>query len=272
MLRHDYMALLQKLNADYLYIIYPLKLYSIVILQHIKTLYMILIPFRFFLLTLNQLIKYSQRYRIKKLNTFKSRLTGGGPSNTFSSDDLAQYSTLTMPDYQYIFHEYISTSLKAQVIENQTNVLLISNLPLSLLSTHISIPNMKMIASIHNLKFNSKIKSDALQKLISEHICQNCNDYTTVFICIDLNKQSEKTRKLKSEKVKKYQASPKGKANNLAAVKNYQQTDKGKAKHIESVKKYQETVNGKAQHIESVRKYQETENGKAKHIESVKRY
>ena len=177
-----------------------------------------------------------------------------------------------MPDCQYIFHEYISTSLKSQVIENQTNVLLISNLPLSLLSTHISIPNMKMIASIHNLKFNSKIKSDALQKLISEHICQNCNDYTTVLICIDLNKQSEKTRKLKSEKVKKYQASPKGKANNLAAVKNYQQTDKGKAKHIESVRKYQETDNGKAKHIESVKRYQKTEIGKAKHIESVKKY
>jgi len=74
MLCHDYMNLLQKLNADYLYIIYSLKLYSIVILQHIKTLYMILIPFRFFLLTLNQLMKYSQRYRIKKLNTFKSEV------------------------------------------------------------------------------------------------------------------------------------------------------------------------------------------------------
>ena len=101
---------------------------------------------------------------------------------------------------------------------------------------------------------------------------QNCNDYTTVFICIDLNKQSEKTRKLKSEKVKKYQASPKGKANNLAALKNYQQTDKGKAKHIESVRKYQETDNGKAKHIESVKRYQKTEIGKAKHIESVKKY
>jgi len=97
MLRHDYIVLLQKLNTDHLYIIYPLKLYSIVILQHIKTLYIILIPFRFFLLTLNQLMKYSQRYRIKKLNTFKSRLTDGGLSNIFSSEDLAH----TGPVFQY---------------------------------------------------------------------------------------------------------------------------------------------------------------------------
>jgi len=113
MLRHDYIVLLQKLNADHLYIIYPLKLYSIVILQHIKALYIILTPFRFFLLTLNQLMKYSQRYRIKKLNTFKSRLTGGGSSNIFSSKDLAQYSTLIQPHYQYRFYEYISTSLES---------------------------------------------------------------------------------------------------------------------------------------------------------------
>ena len=178
---------------------------------------------------------------------------------------------MVKPDYQYIFYDYISTSLEPQVIEEQTDMLLISNLPLSLIVSYISIPNMKIIASVHNLKFNSKIKSDALQKLISEHICQSCDNYTTVFICINLNEQSEKARKLKSEKVKQYQTSPKGRANNLAAVKNYQQTEKGKAKHIESVKKYQKTDNGKAKHIEVVNNYQKTETGKTKHIECVKK-
>jgi len=274
MLRHDYIVLLQKLNANYPQIVYPLRFNSIVILQHIKILTITLLPYRFIVLNINQLIKYHQEYRTNNLKKPKSRLTGGGPTNTFSSDDLAQYSTLIKPDYQYVFHQYVSKSLESQVLENQPDVLLISNLPLSLLSTHISIPNMKIIASLHNLKFNSKIKSDALQKLISEHICQSCNYYTTVFICIDLNEQSEKVRKLKSDKVKQYQASPKGRANNLAAVKNYQQTDKGKAKNIESVRKYQETNTGKAKHIESVKKYQSSnwKKFKTSNLEAVKSY
>ena len=124
------------------------------------------------------------------------------------------------------------------MIQNQTNVLLISNLPLKLLASHISLPNMKMIASVHNLTFHSKIKADTLQKLISEHICQSCNDYTTVFICIDLNEQSEKTRKIKVEKVKQYQSlnSEKFKASNLEAVKQYQASSKGRANNLVAVK------------------------------------
>ena len=42
---------------------------------------------------------------------------------------------------------------------------------------------------------DSKIKSDTLQRLLSEHICQNCNNYTTIFKCIDLNEKLEKTKK-----------------------------------------------------------------------------
>ena len=89
MLYHDYIVLLQKLNSDYLQIVYPLRFSSILILQHIKIINITLLPYRFVVFKLNQLVKYSQIYKINTLKKTKPRLTGSGPSNTFLSSDLA---------------------------------------------------------------------------------------------------------------------------------------------------------------------------------------
>ena len=239
-LRHDYVALLQRLSLGYLKIIYALQFDIIIAVQHIQIFNILLVPFKVIILDIIQLFNILQ-YNINKLDLSKSRITGGGPSNIFFSEDLSQHSSNIKQNYQYRFQEYILTSQEAQLIQNKTELLFILHLPLSILASHISIVNMKLIASTHKIKFSSKIKSEALQKLISDHICQSCDSYTTVFTCIDLNEQSEKAKKLKTEKVKQYQAL------------NY---EKYKISHLESAKQYQTSLKGKANHLTAVKNHQ----------------
>ena len=279
-LRHDYIALLQKLSSDCPKVIYPLKFNIILVIRHIQVVYTILLPLNFIVLDIKQLINILLQHNIYKSNLLKSRIIGGGPLNIFALEDLIQYSSLVKQDYQYIFYQYVPTNATSQVIQNRTDLLLISDLSLSLLVSHISIANMKLIANAHNLRFNSKIKLDALQKLISEHICQSCIDYTTIFICIDLNKQSKEASKLKTSRVKQYQASnsEKYKSSNLNAVKQYQSSNAKsvKANNLEAVKKYQSSNSEKykASNLEAVKQYQNTniEEFKASNLKAVKKY
>jgi len=84
----------------------------------------------------------------------------------------------------------------------------------------------------------------------------NC---TPIFICIDLNEQFEQTRKLKTSKVKQYQAlnSEKYKSSNLNAVKQYQSSNAKsvKANNLEAVKKHQSSNSEKykASNLEAVK-------------------
>ena len=261
-LHHDYIALLQRLSSNYLKVIYSLRFNIILVIRHVQVVYIISLPLKSIVLDIKQLIDILFQYDIYKSNLITSRIIGGGPSNIFVSEDLTQYSSLVKQDYQYIFYKYVPTNTTLQVVQNRTDLLLISDLSLSLLVSHISMANMKLIASAHNLRFNSKIKLDTLQTLISEHICQSCDDYTTIFICIDLNEQSEQTRKLKTSKVKQYQAlnSEKYKSSNLNAVKQYQSSNAKsfKANNLEAVKKYQSSNSEKykASNLEAVKNYQ----------------
>ena len=262
-LRHDYQVLLINLSFNYLRTIYPIKIHTTVIMSHIQVLSIIILPLNFIIQDIKQLINllwYINKLSKNKSNLVKTRIIGGGVSNIFLPQDLSQYSDYIKDNCQYTFHKYISIDSESEDIQNRSDLLLISDLSLSVLVSHLSISNMKKIASAHNLKFNSKIKSDTLQRLLSEHICQNCNNYTTIFKCIDLNEKSEQNKKLKTEKVKQYQTlnSEKYKTSNLYAVKQYQKLNaqKMQVNNLEAVKQYQATPKGKESHLAAVKNYQ----------------
>ena len=85
------------------------------------------------------------------------------------------------------------------------------------------------------------MKSQELQSIINEHMCENCESYVYIFQCIKNKNKSDKRKASLLKATKKYQ------------TKN---SELYKATHLESVKKNQ-TKNSelyKAIHLESVKK------------------
>ena len=76
------------------------------------------------------------------------------------------------------FHIYVADSMKLAILNNNSN-LYECNIPLNLLICRLKLSELKLIASAHQIKHNSKVKIN--ENLILEYECQSCVFYTSIF-------------------------------------------------------------------------------------------
>ena len=189
-----------------------------------------------------------------------TKATGGGPSYELNYDDLSCYSDQVSKNMKYIFYTYVLEAEK-KLLES-TDLIAISNIPLNIILPKLTVENLKLIAKSHKLKTQSKIKSQELQSIINEHMCENCESYVYIFQCIGNENKSDKCKSNLLKATKKYQAknSEIYKATHLKSVKKNQtkNPDLYKATHLESVKKNQakNPETSKISNLKSVNKYQ----------------
>jgi hypothetical protein len=190
--------------------------------------------------------------------TFKA--TGGGPSYGLNYDDLSSYSNQIKSDVKYSFYTYVLETEKH--LFESTNLIAISNIPLDIILSQLTVENLRLIAKCHNLKTKSKMKSQEIQSIIHMHICENCEKYVYIFQCVKNENKSEKHKSDSLKATKKYQTkNAKGyKATNLKSVEKYQtkNAELYKATHLQAVKNYQakNPEASKSSNLESVKKYQ----------------
>jgi len=206
-----------------------------------------------------------------------TKAKGGGPYE-LNYDDLSCYSDQVGKNMKYFFYTYVLEAEK--FLLESTDLIAISNIPLNIILPKLTVENLKLIAKSHKLKTQSKMKSQELQSIINEHMCENCESYVYIFQCIKNENKSDKHKVDLLKATKKYQTknSELYKASNLKSVKKYQtkSPDLYKASNLKSVKKYQTKSPDlyKATHLKSVIKNQ-TKNPdlyNATNLKSVKKY
>ncbi len=71
----------------------------------------------------------------------------------------------------------------------------------------LTVKQLRQVALVHNVHTNTKMNSQNVQDLISNHICQSCKIYVTILQCID----KQAIRDANKKAVQKYQANNKEK-------------------------------------------------------------
>jgi hypothetical protein len=130
-----------------------------------------------------------------------NKATGGGPSYELNYDDLSCYSDQVSKNMKYVCYTYVLVAEK-KLLQSK-DLIAISNIPLNIILPKLTVKNLKLIIMSHKLRMQSKMKSQELQSIINEHICENCESYVYIFQCFK--------NEIKSDK---------GKADLLKATKN----------------------------------------------------
>ena len=58
----------------------------------------------------------------------------------------------------------------------------------------MTVENLKLVANSHKLRIQSKMKSQELQSIINEHMCENCESYVYIFQWIKKENKSDKRK------------------------------------------------------------------------------
>ena len=175
-------------------------------------------------------------------SVIKSKLIGGATANIFTNEELSLYNNINTLNINFKFIVYTTYEL-ANKLTASNSMFVIYNLPLYILTSKLTINELKQIAKHHNLKVQSKSKSQDIQTIINNHICNNCTNFVSVFEIIDEVKKIKELQKKNIIAVQKYRIKnqEKSKESNLNATKKYQNNyiEKYKASNLKSVKNYQ---------------------------------
>ena len=193
----------------------------------------------------------------------KNEILGGGPAGIFSAEKLSEFAINEVnPGGVYKYSNYVPES-DVHMLQSIKSPTLLCKMPLTELISHLSIPNLRLIAQCHNITIHSKSKSLEIQSIIESHKCKSCEEYVEIFEFIDEKDKTVKKKAINLNKSKKYQEknAEKYKASHLEAVKKHQEKspEKYKASHLEAVKKHQEKSPEKylTSNLNAVKKYQE---------------
>ena len=134
-----------------------------------------------------------------------------------------------------------------------TDLISILNIPLNIILPKLTVENLKLVANSHKLRIQSKMKSQELQTIINEHMCENCESYVYISQCIKNENKSDKCKASLLKATKKYQTknSELYRVTHLESVKKYQikNPETFKISNLESVKKHQKKMNYIKLHI-----------------------
>ena len=188
--------------------------------------------------------------------TPSSIIIGGGSSNMFTAEELQPFINKRAGE-SLKFISYL-TLLEATELQASNTEFILANVPLITLLTKLTVAELKTIAKCHKIAVHSKSKSQEIQTALSNHNCDTCELYVSIFEMVDDKmKVAKKTSYLQA--VKKYQVSnPEYKTYNLQAVKKSQANNPDyKSAHLNAVKKNQASdPNYKSAHINAVKKNQ----------------
>ena len=91
-------------------------------------------------------------------SVIKSKLIDGGTANIFTNEELSLYNNINTSNINFKFIAYTTYEL-ANKLTASNSMLVICNLPLYILTSKLTINELKQIAKHYNLKVQSKSKS-----------------------------------------------------------------------------------------------------------------
>ena len=191
----------------------------------------------------NLLLTYQAGYthpenKLKPSICTDSRCIVGGGSNTFSFEELSPYFIKNIL-YTTALFKFEGYTLKSTNAESDY----ICAIPAHYLLPKLTISELKIVAAAHGIFTHSKMLSAEIQTAIKDHMCENCQEYVSIFKTVNNNKCAQKSRTANLTAVKKYQEKlgSEYKMANLESAKKYQkgQGIEYKKANLESVKKYQ---------------------------------
>ena len=187
----------------------------------------------------------NQYLRVKPMSSQYSNkyCIGGRKSKMFSHSELfsAPKTTSISISSQFEFVAYILQK-DSQDLAFSSNMLLLSDCPLVILTPRLTIANLKVIATSHNVFVHSKMSHDQHVSAILNHKCNNCPDFTTIFKIITSEDNNDRIKLAHANKMQRYKVrnAEKLKDLNIIAVqKNHAKNLEKHAKNnLTAVNKY----------------------------------
>src|ERR1700727_3168247 len=187
----------------------------------------------------------NQYLRVKPMSSQHSNryCIGGGKSKMFSHSELfsAPETTSISISSQFEFVAYVLQK-DSQELSFSSNMLLLSNCPLAILTPKLTIANLKVIAASHNVFVHSKMSHDQHVSAILNHKCNNCPDFTTIFKIITSEDNNDRIKLAQANKMQRYKVrnAEKLKDLNIIAVKknHVKNPEKHAKNNLTAVNKY----------------------------------
>jgi hypothetical protein len=279
--KHDYMAYITQVNGALPVIISPVHMTLILLVYHIAAFkyieYYVIAPnYSWNFNIANEYINLANPDTNIQIENIKlicqpEKIVGGGTSKIFTAEELHPVVENCVITSKFKFLSYLN---KSDASRFQTTHLL-GNIPLTTLMLRLTIADLKVIAKCHKINVHSKIKLQEIQNVLGNHICNDCEEYVSVFEILCNDDLDDKKKVLNLQAVKKSQAkNPDYKASNLQAVKKNQASNPDyKAAHLQAVKKNQaNNPDYKVSNLQAVKKSQvNNPDYKAFNLQTVKK-
>jgi len=213
---------------------------------------------------------YNQYLRVHSISSQYSNkyCIGGGKSKMFSHSELFSATQTTSISLSSQFElsqfEFVAYVLQkdSQDLAFSSNMLLLSNCPLAILTPKLTIADLKVIAASHSVFVYSKMSHDQHVSAILNHKCNDCPDFTTVFKIITSEDNNNRIKLTHANKMQKYKVrnAEKYAKNNLNAVNKYNANnpEKHQQDNLAAVQKFNIMNPEKHQqsHLAAVQRYQ----------------
>jgi hypothetical protein len=164
----------------------------------------------------------------------QSELLIGGGTRMFTFEELEPYFTESVQNHK------LSFKFKSYGVNSDSeDCHCICIIPMHILLPKLTVAELKIIAAAHKIPVHSRMYATQIQAVLNEHMCEECEDFSTVFEIIDVQQH---TRMINLKAVRRYQ-SKRGtnyKIANQDSVKKHQkkQGEEYMLAHLQSVKKH----------------------------------
>jgi hypothetical protein len=167
----------------------------------------------------NLLYERMSNIKVHNVVTPVSNIIGGGTSKMFTAAELHRFVNSPSTAEIFKFKSY-STLLEATELQYSNIALVSAYVPWGTLLPKLTVVELKAIAKCHEIATNSKSKSQEIQTALSNHTCDNCNLYVSIFEIFDDETEVAKKKASHVKAVNKNQVNtPEYKQYHLAAVK-----------------------------------------------------
>ena len=243
--KHDYMAYVTQVNGALPVIISPVHMTLILLAYHIAAFkyieYYVIAPnYSWNFNIANEYINLANPDTNIQIDNIKlicqaEKIVGGGTSKIFTAEELHPFVENCVITSKFKFLSYLN---KSDASGFQTTHLL-GNIPLTTLMLRLTIADLKVIAKCHKINIHSKVKLQEIQNVLGNHICNDCEEYLSVFEILCNDDLDDRKKVLNLQAVKKNQAkNPDYKATHLQAVKKNQASNPDyKVSNLQAVKK-----------------------------------
>ena len=194
--KHDYIVYMRKISSLLLVIHNLSYLMSRLIMYHSAVFKLAVKYIKFFLHLAYSYMRYGillayeytnllygrmANLRVTEIVTLSSTIIGGGISNIFTADELQSFiikAIVTAENFKFVSY---STLVEATKLLDSNPALVSGYVPWVTLLPKLTVAELKVIARCHGITIHSKSKSHDIQLALSNHTCNDCNLYVSVF-------------------------------------------------------------------------------------------